>query len=480
MKLSLRKRGLSSLAFALLCGFFSPSALHAQDIYYAVRTTTSYGDDGERDLGLTGSESNDHFQLNIAPRAFFVFTPDWTAYARARVFLPSSRATPSELDQPDNAGASKGFAGLNELWVQYNGITSYPGEAIRFGRQRIRQSDGEWWDQDADSLRWFLDTTLHSAQAGVARQLSTYRTDSVRVPLKQRDRTFVFGDLARRWSVDDRVGLRVTHGRDNVTLPEVGTLVDFRDKLQDSRLTWIGLFADNGFYEARGAEQSFAYALEATYLTGNQDVAVRGSGNSGIASRFSQDVSAWKGSAAARWQPFSRVPVQLGAAYTYSQGGESGEHSHQFQQTGMQSNTSYYSGTQTLTSRYNEMLQPELGNLRITTGFVSLDLANQTASVIFEQFRKDDGAASILTQNVVAVPTNTSRDIGNGVDLVLTHYFGRAPRSQRLLESGDAFLAQERRSLISLRASMFQPGDAYPTEAKTVYRITLEATLWWD
>jgi hypothetical protein len=126
------------------------------------------------------------------------------------------------------------------------------------------------------------------------------------------------------------------------------------------------------------------------------------------------------------------------------------------------------------------MLQPELGNLRIATGFLSFDFERQSASLIFERFRKDDSTAPIITRNVTVVPTTNSADVGKGLDLVYSYYFGRAPQSPRILETGDAFLAQERRSLISLRASLFQPGEAYDASAENVYRLMLEVTLWWD
>jgi alginate production protein len=453
--------------------------VEAQEIYYAVRTSTSYGQDGERDLGLTDDDENQHFQLNLAPRALIAFSPSWTGYLRGRIYLPTSRASPFDLEQADNAGDTNGFAGLNEFWLQFNGITSYPGEAVRLGRQRIRQSDGEWWDQDADSLRWFMDTTLRSAEVGVAHQFSNYRTDSALVPLEQRDRTYLFARVATRLGVNNTVGARVTHTMDHNPLPAIGSFVSAEEKLSDADLTWIGLYAAKGFYESVSEEQRFAYAIDATYLTGTQDVATRDISDT-ITSHLSQTVGAWNASAAFRVQPLSRFPVHVGGAYTYSQGGQSGGRSQQYRQAGMQSNSSYFTGTQTLTSRYNEMLQPELGNLRIITGFASFDFENQSASVIFERFRKDDSAAPIITQNVTVLPSTTSADIGNGVDLVYAYYFGRTPRTPRMLETGDAFLTQERRSLISLRASMFQPGDAYDASAKSVYRLMLEVTLWWD
>jgi len=451
----------------------------AQQIDYALRSTAAFEMDGRRDLGLAGGGTDNNAFLNLAPRLLIELSPRWTGYVRARVFLPTGRVAPFDSDEPDNPNPAKSFAGLNEFWIQYNGFTSYPGEALRIGRQHIRQNGSEWWDQDADAVRWIFDTTRLSAESGVARQFSTYRTDSADVPIAQRDRAYLFANVSADWRPENRVGLRITHAVDDVDLPQPGAPVAPDEKLRDAQLTWLGVYADNGFYNIRGAEKRFAYGSEINYLTGSQDIAQRGSGGT-VATLSSQDVSAWHASAGARWHPFSKAPVLFGAAYTYSEGGGSSSRSQQYQQTGMQSNSSYFAGTQTLTGRYNETLKAELGNLLVTTAFVSLNLPRNDASLIFSTFRRDSGASPIVTDNVTVAPVNSSRDIGAGLDLVLTHYLQRDHRQQRLLDRGDAFTARPRLSLISLRGSMFRPGDAYGSAARTDYRILLELTLWRD
>jgi alginate production protein len=444
--------------------------LAAQNIDYAVRTTVAVEADGRRDLGLAGGGTDNDAFLNIAPRAIVEFSPAWTGYVRARVFIPTGRIAPFDSNEPDDSRPARAYGGINELWIQYGGFTSYPGEAVRLGRQHIRQTDSGWWDQDADALRWMLDTTLVDAEIGVAHPFSAFRTDGADIPVAQRDRTYFFAQIAADWRAENRVGLRAVHSSGGGTGSASGGNVG-PAPLEDSRLTWLGVYAENGFYDILGAHHALSYATEITYLKGEQRQLATGAW---------QDVAAWEATAQLRWRPFKHWPLQIGAAYAYSQGGESAGRSHQFQQTGMQSNSSYFTGTKTLVGRYNETLQAELGNLRVTTAFLSADFDSNDASLIFSRFRRDDGFAPITTNTVTALPVNESRDLGDGIDLVFTHYFSREQRRQRLLDRGDAFTALRRRSLASLRASAFRPGDAYGATARTSYRVLLEGTIWLD
>jgi len=222
-----------------------------------------------------------------------------------------------------------------------------------------------------------------------------------------------------------------------------------------------------------------SYGCEINYLSGHQVVAQRGPGGL-VAAHLAQNVGAWAAGAGLRWRPLAHVPLLFGGGYTYSEGGENGGHSQQYQQTGMQSNTSYFTGTRTLVHRYNETLQAQLGNLLVATGFVSLTLAANDASLIVETFRRDSRSAPFVSDNLTAVPVTDDRDAGRGLDLVFTHYLQRIRRRERLLDRGDAFTAQQRQSLISLHASVFDPGKAYGPGTSTDYRIFLEMTLWLD
>lgn len=412
---------------------------HAQTVDYALRSSGAFEVDDNRDLGLAGGGNQGTLFLNLAPRALLEMGPSWTGYLRGRVFLPTRKLTPFDSSTPENSAPSTGFVGMNEFWIQYNGFTTYPGEALRLGRQHIRQTDSEWWDQDVDALRWLLDSTLLSTQVGVAHQFSTYRSDAVSVPTAQRNRTYFFGDVATEIRPEQRLGLRVVHANGAVDL------------------TWMGAYADNGFYDIRGPDDRLAYGLAVNYLAGRDSLAT---------------VHAWQTGGGLRLRPSSRGPLQFGAAYSYS--------SRDYQQSGMQGNTSYFTGTDTLVGRYNEVLRPQLGNLAAGTVFVSMTFVNNDASLIFTTLRRDNGAVAIDASGLTVAPTTASRDLGNGLDLVVTHFLTAGQRPRRLLDRGDAFTAPHRRSLVSLRASLFAPGAAYGPSARDAFRLLLEVTLWYD
>ncbi len=50
--------------------------------------------DGKRDLGLVGGGGDNILFLNLAPRIVLEFNQSWTGYARARLFVPTSRVSP--------------------------------------------------------------------------------------------------------------------------------------------------------------------------------------------------------------------------------------------------------------------------------------------------------------------------------------------------------------------------------------------------
>src|SRR5882724_4319839 len=176
----------------------------AHELDYALRTTAAFEADGRRNLGVGDRDAGETLYLSLAPRALLQFDQDWTGYVRGRIFLPTGHVPPFDSSEPDYTAPAGAFAGVSEYWIQYNGFTSYPGEGLRIGRQHIRHADNEWWDQDADSIRWIFDTTLLSAEIGAARQFSTYRTDGAPVPSSQKNRTYLFTDFAADWRAENR------------------------------------------------------------------------------------------------------------------------------------------------------------------------------------------------------------------------------------------------------------------------------------
>lgn len=442
----------------------------AVDIDYRFKTSITGEADSGRDLGLNDVGDSQQAYLDATPWVHFQFSPQWAGFVRARLFVPTGSVLPNGNDNNNVGATSSTFVGLKEAWLEYGGLTSYPGESIRFGRQHLRQDDAQWWDQDIDALRWIFDTTLLQFEAGVAREFSTYRSDDPSLPLDQKDRTYVFGSLSREWLPNQRIGLRVAHADDDGDQPQIGQVVDSSTKLQNGQLTWAGLFFDNHYYDGLDAP-GFAYAGSATWLSGNRRTAFADATHL-VSAESSDSLHAWAADLNLRYRlPIERFPLQIGGSYTYSSGGHGLDLGDQFSQTGLQSNYSRFTGTRALINRYTDAYRVELGNLKVASAYLSLNSGDWDTSLIFNRYQRVHGDAPVVSDYLTVDPTTLSRDLGKGGDLVITRYFGGKVDQPKYLS------ADEPESSIRLRGSIFEPGKAY-ANADTEYRVTLELTLW--
>jgi alginate production protein len=460
-----------SIGVAMLVGACVAPLVYAVEVDYKFKGTAAGVFDGGRDFGLLGANDNQHGYLDVSPWIHWQFSPSWGAFLRVHGYAASGAVLPPGNDSNNTGVNDDAYVGLKEAWIEYGGLTSYPGEWLRLGRQRIRQDDGQWWDQDIDALRWVFDTTLLKMDMGVARQFDPYRTDNIDVPVEQRDRTYIFGSLGGEWLSKQGIGVRVVHASDDNKLPEEGSTAVLDDKFSRSQLTWLGVTADNHFFDWR-YPQPLSYWLSGTALFGKErrrpvdELGV-------VGPTESENVSGWAAEGIARWRLARAFPLQLGGGLTVSTGASDSDRGHQYVQTGVQSNYSRFTGTRSLIYRYNEAFRPELGNLQAVTGFASVDVGRYDASAIFNMLMRTEGDGPITANGVVVDPVTGSRRLGEGLDLVLSRYFS-VDRDLPTDESGEATS-----SAIRLRTSVFNPGKAYGPDAELDYRAVVELTLWY-
>lgn len=458
------------LATAAAAAAAAPAA-SALSFDTTLRTRAAFEANGARDLGLNGGGNTNIAYLDLSPRVFITFDPKLTAFVRAQLFLPTDEIPTFDDGAAAQLQAAETFATLNEAWLQFNGLTSYPNENIRVGRQLIREDNGDWIGQNIDAIRWSFDTTLFRAVAAVLYPFSAYRTDDVPVPPVQRDRLYGSFNVSGDWAAEQRIGARVLHGSDRNGLPPPGGAVGINTKLQSGQLTWLGVYADNGYNNPR-ARQTLFYAFDFTYLTGTNFTAT--TANGAVATVTRNKLSAYAGTAALRWKPVDEIPVSLGTAYTLSSGGGDG----QYQQSGLHNNNNFFAGNQTLTNRYSNVVRAELGNLHIVTAYLTYNLGNWDGTVVYHNFRKDDVTAPIVTNNITAVTNSSSKDVGNSLELVVTRFLGDRSIADRI-SGGDDASGDGQRSSVRIRASVFDPGAAYgPGVDRFDYRLILETTLW--
>lgn len=461
------RRTAAATAFTALAGLSAPG--QAIQLEHSLKLKLGAQDEGDPSLG-SGDDRNTEAYAEATPALRLQFTPDLAAYVSAQGFLPSGEISAEEDEQTVR---SKGYVALREAWVEYGGLTSYPGEVLRLGLQRLRQPDGQWLDRDIESARWIFDTTLIQAQLGVAQQFGTYRSDDVELSNSQKGRGYAFGDLGWQWTPGHFLGMRAVYAQDEEPPPEVGSLPEPEDKLVERRHGWLGLRAENGYFDYQ-RHDPLSYWAEFSLLRGNRKAAELApdpgplpppdTPAAGTVLAVDRDqVSGQAYDLGLRAYFGSEWPLVVGAAYAAGK--------NDYEQTGLQSNRSRFTGTRSLIHRYNEAYRAELGNLQVATAFLALPGERYDASLVYSRFRRDDVNAPVVSHGLAVAPSVASRELGEGVDLVLTRYFEGVGG----VSSPDD---DDLRSNVRLRASMFKPGKAYGDAAEKFHRVMLELTLW--
>ncbi|MGE3296598.1 MAG: alginate export family protein [Porticoccaceae bacterium] len=435
----------------------------------ALKIKTSALVEGERDLGAGDFHTTSGGIIEITPQVRWQLTSDVSAFVRVRGFAQSDDfATTPDDNSPTRDNT---FAEVRELWVDYGGLTGYPGEHLRLGRQRLRQDDGLWFDRDIESLRWIFDTTLVRADIGVAETFDsyTYKKDAVALPVNLDDRFNAFASVSYEWAPSQRAGLRALYADDSGGTGDIGALPTVNTKPSSGQLLWIGARVENGFYDYRRIKP-VTYWTEVVLLTGTEKPTVVDPATGLVAAHYERDIHAWGGDFGLRVRPTDDLPLQIGAGYAFGTGGSDTDESDAYRQTGLHSNRSRFTGTRTLISRFGEVSRADLSNLSVISLFASLQFDTGDASLVFHDFRRDQSSAPVITDGIGVQPLSGDRDIGRGVDLVLSRYFDQIKNETD--PEGDMQTA------LRLRVSLFDPGSAYASNAdNSAYRIVLEGTV---
>lgn len=442
----------------------------------------AYLGEDARDLGLgadseASQEARNTSYVELNPYLHWQFGEESAFYARARLFTSGG----DEIIQNEDElpVAADNYAAIREMWLEFGGMTSFPGEVLRLGLQRIKEQDGLWWDRDIESLRWIFDTTLVQAQLGVAEQFGTWRSDDVELSPSQKRRAYAFGTMTRQWSPGHFYGLRAAYAMDHGDLPEVGEEIEADTKTRNRDYLWLALRTENGYYDPRNTRGS-VYWFEAMALTGRREAATQGSSDpsdpsappSGTVEEIREEtVTALAGDMGLRFRLPLIFPMNFGLMGAAAQGDRAGDQSHVFEQTGLESNRSRYTGTRTLIHRFNEALAADFSNLLAANAFISMPYELADFSLVYHRFARHSTDESISADGIDVRPTTDSRDIGSGWDFVATRYF-RGFARQTSDDDEDA------RSNLRLRASRFTPGAAFAEGVKDQTRVTLELTLW--
>jgi len=479
------------LGFALLWSCPTLAAMTAEKNFGLDVKITGQSED-DRDLGTRSGGDVNGLGLDLRPWVYGE-RGNWSAFAMGQAVAAtdiietdtlrqSGDEAESDNGSADGREADKSYLAMREFWVGYSGLTAYPGEQLRFGRQRLRNEDGMWRDTNIEALNWTFDTTLLRANLGVAERFSEYRTDLTELAPEDKDRLHVYGDVATQWTPGHWVGLRAHHTHDDGNLKSPGETVDALDKTRTGDLTWLGLEANSDAYNWRN-QNRVNYWGSVTWLTGDRDSlnTTTVNGEQVATGKQSGDVNAWATDLGIRLRLDPNW--QVGAAYARGSGGGGSDGSGNYEQTGLESNRSNFTGTRSRVHRFGEAFRGELGNLQAATLFTSWQLRDDyDASLIYHKFWRVDGDQNIGSSGINAVVDDNGinrpliqgeKDLGQEMDVVVTKYF-----KQGLLPASLSQSIDEPSALVRLRAGVFKPGDAYGKEADSYMHRAFVDVVW--
>lgn len=479
------------LGFTLLWACPTLAAM-TEDQNFGLEVKISGQAEGDRDLGTRSGGKVNGIGLDVRPWVYGE-RGDWSGYAMGQVVTATDTIQTDPLEQANatddgtvqargNASereVDKSYLALREFWIGYSGFTAYPGEILKVGRQRLRNDDGQWHDTNIEAVNWVFDTTLLRADVGVAQRFSEYRTDLTELSAQDEDRKHLFGEVSYQWMPGQWAGIRAHHSQDDGKLKGAGERLDDLDKTSNGDLTWLGLQANSDAYNYRNVN-TVNYWGSLTWLTGDRsqispqvqpDQTFQGS------DKTNSNVNGWATDLGLRLRLDPQW--QVGAAYSRA--------SKEYEQNGLESNRSNWTGTRSRIHRFGEAFQGEMANVESGSLFASWQLRDEyDASLIYHNFRRVDGNSRIGTSGINAasedqagvltslpLTTDGNKELGQEMDLVMTKYF-----KSGLLPASVSQSMDEPSALVRLRAGVFKPGDAYGSGVDSYMHRAVVDVIW--
>lgn len=481
------------LGFTLLWATPTLAAL-TEEKNFGLEVKISGQAEDDRDLGTRSGGDVNGLGLDLRPWVYGE-RGDWSGYAMGQVVTATDTIQTDPLEQTDAATqqttqsrgnasereVDKSYLALREFWIGYSGFTAYPGEILKVGRQRLRNDDGQWHDTNIEAVNWVFDTTLLKADVGVAQRFSEYRTDLTELSAQDEDRKHIFGDVSYQWMPGQWAGVRAHHSQDDGNLKKPGEQLDDLDKTANGDLTWLGLQANSDAYNHRNTNP-INYWGSVTWLSGDRSqiaADAQPDGTFQAGDKTNTNVNGWATDLGLRFRLDPQW--QVGAAYSRA--------SKEYEQNGLESNRSNWTGTRSRIHRFGEAFQGEMANVESGSLFASWQMQDEyDASLIYHKFRRTDGNARIGTSGINAVgqdedrpgvlsslplTTDGDKDLGQEMDLVVTKYFKGGLLPAALSQSMD-----EPSALVRLRAGVFKPGDAYGSEVDSYMHRAIVDVIW--
>lgn len=372
-----------------------------------------------------------------------------------------------DINVPDSetgrlpASSTHSYLALRQFWWQLQpaGLTGYPGESLTVGRVRLQQGDPSWWDTDLESVSWQLQTTTTRAFVAVGQQLATFRSDKNSLDPAEKNTLQLLANVSQDWRPYHAIGLTSLFASQHGVADADAIAADPRGI--NGHWWWLGANADSGwFYGQRPVQQPWAYHLGVTSLLGSADVA------DSTGALQDTDIRAWSIDGGVRYDLWLPSRLGFGALFAYGSGGNSGNTSHDYLPTGLDSSLMHVLGNRQPLVRFNDVLRADPTNLQQTGLFISADPAEDLElGLMYSLFRRIDTDTPIYRDGTALTDvTSGSHDVGQGVDAVAAWYFHQV-------------FSWRQEGRLRLRGAGFETGNAFASAHQWDQRYALDLML---
>jgi hypothetical protein len=323
---------------------------------------------------------------------------------------------------PSDDSVSTSYIERGELWLYSEGVLA-EGLSFEIGSLYYQDDRHWWWDADLDGVRVNWERETFEVSLSAASEQAPRNSAQSFIDPEEEDVSRFLGDLHWDYLGDHSVELFALHQNDDSEQEAPGEIVDDdREDPWDGDFTWVGGRL-SGAWDPDGWGL-LGYWVDAAYVFGETSfVEYEEAGNdSRVVEVLDQRVRGWGGDVGATWiLPFPLEPrLTLGYALGSGDRNPDGETDHSFRQTSLQSNESAFGAARTFAA-YGAYLNPELSNLQIVTagGGISL-FSSSSLDLMYHSYRQLEPVESLFDSNLDEVLTGESRDIGHGIDLILS------------------------------------------------------------
>jgi len=339
----------------------------------------------------------------------------------------------------------------NQTWLLFEEIYGSDID-IKIGAQYFYDERTWWWDNELDGISIEYWGEHWQAELALTQGLARRSTTEDFIDPAEENLSRLLSRVSWEHTEDHWLELFYILHNDHSVTENVGTIIA-SNKLDDTDadLRWFGI-RSYGYQQADGFGE-FDYWLDTGYVDGDETFISTGNVAGSPASEIVNDVSTavvqgWAFDLGLTWHTEFPLSPSFTIGYAVGSGklDEQGAVDTAFQQTGIQSNSSYFTDVNYI-AYYGEFLNPELSNLKILTLGISIPLLNNTAlDLVYHRYDQYVQADFLRNAGLDIDPSGNSKDIGMEVDLVF-----------RALE----FIHWE----YGITAAFFRAGDAFDTDS---------------